>query len=264
MTAANAKPLDVSMQISNVLGTLGYMPAIAIRALAERNFDTLSYHRSSVLKHHGLPGRRKAQKMLAVNLRRQVRSLKAETIEQTAGEGFGVGLSGQTEWGGFLKNLEEGAEIKASSPMAIPFMRPTRFRQLLAAGKLKMISGGRLVEETKGRGQARLGAKSVLWGMLHMRRRQRRLLSYYAQWDLVMAKVLPRYDRDLDLVLTEAGRARIERKLNADAAGRAAARSEMARFLGENPGKHAEARRAAAAVASQVRKFALAPPGGRS
>lgn len=259
--------LDVNMRLSNVLRTLGYMPAIAIRALAERNFDTLSYHRSSVLKHHGLPGRRKAQRMLAANLRRQVRKIKADTIEDVAGEGYAVGLREQNAagWGKFLASLEEGASIKANEPMAVPLpgRQPKKFRELLAAGKLTMIGKGLLVQETKGRGNARLGARTILWGKIILKRKQRALLKFYPQWDAVQGKVSARYDRDMELVMTEAGQARLERTLNANAAGRAAAKTEMQRFLAANPGKHREARTAASKVAQQVRKSALAPKGGK-
>jgi hypothetical protein len=80
------------------------------------------------------------------------------------------------------------------------------------------------------------------------------MLGYYRQWDSVVADELPEYERDLDRVLTEAGRARLERTITIQRSARAAFRAEFARFIADNPGRHAEARRAAVAVAKEVRR----------
>lgn len=258
--------LDIGARMQNVLGTLGSLPPVLLRAMAERNFDTLTHHRQSVLKHHKLPGRRRAQKMLAANLKRYVRDIKSPaSVKDLEGEGFAAQLSGQSKWGDFLRNLEEGGSLSPgeNGRFAVPLIRPKRFRELLAEGRLTLVPGKNiLIEETKGRGAARRGARTIIWGFLLKRRQQRALLGYFDRFDAVVQEESPEYDRDIERSLTAAGRARLDRTISANGAARQAFADEFRRYIGTNPGKFAEARKAAAEVAREVRRAARATKGG--
>ena len=259
--AASQAMLSISVRAQNVLGTLGYMPTVMLAALAERNWDTVSHHRRSVLKHHGLPGKRRAQKMLGANLRRQVqRRDNPQTIDDVRAEGFGVTLPGQHNqgksggWGDFLKNLEEGAEITASDWMAIPTTAKVAvFRKQLAAGKLRIVKRGILIREVGGK-----HARSEFMGVLRFGRSQPAMLGYYRQFDLVVQEEVKEYERDLDRVLTAAGRARLERTITTNRAARDAFRHAFQEFMRDNPGRAAEARKAANEAAKAVRQAAKA------
>ena len=259
--AASKAMLSIGVRAQNVLGTLGYMPTVMLAALAERNWDTVSHHRQSVLKHHGLPGKRRAQKMLGANLRRQVRRRdNPQSIDDVRAEGFGVTLPGQrnegysSSWGDFLQHLEEGAEITASDWMAIPTTgKVAMFRKQLAAGKLRVVKRGILIRDVGGQ-----HARSEFMGVLRFGRTQRPMLGYYRRFDSVVQEAVEQYEKDLDRVLTAAGRARLERTITTNRAARDAFRQAFQEFMRDNPGRAAEARKAANEAAKAVRQAAKA------
>lgn len=254
----------ISMRREAVLGALGYMPTIMLAALAERNFDTVAHQRQSVLKHHGLPAKRRAQKMLASNIVRQVRRRDdPRTIDDVTGEAFAVTQRGQrggantADWGDFLANLEYGADIEASGMMAIPTVGAVKmFRRQLAAGKLMLGPRASLVRKVGGK-----NARSEFVGVLRNTRTQRPMLGFYKRWDEVLAAELPEYERDLDRVLTAAGRAKLERTITVHRAAREAFSRTFHDFITRHPARHADARKAAAAVAKEVRRAGKARKG---
>lgn len=253
-----AKLVELDARIGEAVAAMGLLPAGVHGAFRERIYDLLSHHRDSVLKHHGLPGGRRAQKWLATRLFRFTRAVGGESrIAELMGEGFGAAVSGETFGPGALRQVEFGGTMSGEM-MAIPAGRgranPKEFRRLLALrgarGGLDVAPSGALVREAEGR---RHGLRSELWGVLRRTRRQPRQLGYYARFADVQSRHAERFEADLDRAMTAAGREALAERARDRGLQRGVYVGTLRKYLEQNPGKHAEARRVAAAAARAAR-----------
>jgi hypothetical protein len=262
--SSQPRAFNVDTRIGAVVATLGTVPAVLIDAVAERTFDAVDYHQRTVLKYHRLPAGRRAQRFLAARMFRYGRTTPdPKSLAQVRGESFGVEGRGE-----LLEDLESGATINTQRPMAIPFGPPGARKSRVFYGPLSVgrfdIAGQRgLIVERKAagrRGGASIGERSELVGRLVRRRRQRPLLGFYAAWDRNLPRVTAAFDRDLELVLNEAGRNRLAENILLGRQQRAAARAFLALAPKDRPG----ARRTGGQVRKAVRADGLARAAGGS
>jgi hypothetical protein len=262
-------PFEIRVKMAKVVAQIGLMNPALLGALAEANYDLVNHHRRSILKHHKLPAKSSATRMLAARLHGYGRTRRVpESFADLKAESFAAAKSGQTFGDSLLIDLETGRSISASGPMAIPFAAMTlqggarsaamrRFREQLNSGALKIIRGNLLI-----RREGRKPIKPL--GILVKQRTQRPMLGFYRQWDSVLARHMAKFDRILDLAMTEAGREDLAARAVAAENGRAASRDVYREFINNNPGQHAKARQVAARASAAARKISLANSEGRA
>lgn len=270
--APSTSMLDVQARTAEVVQMLGGMPDVVAFALQEALFDAVNHHRRSVLQHHKMPSKKRGREMLAATLHRYSKrgADRSKPMEMSA-ESFGAAETPQ-----FLLNLERGGQIAASEWMAIPFMgglrtlksgeRVTRanFKKFLTSGKLRAVRSGRgeilLVHHVKARtvkGELR-GGRATIMGILKKSRKQRPLAGFAEQWNRIQPKHLAKFDKILDQAITEAGRMKLARSMEASRAGTRAYYDEQARMLAQAGGQMTpEVRKAANAAAKAARAAAL-------
>lgn len=252
----------VSISVNEVLATLGYVPAALIGALSFRNFDLTSHHRKSVLKYQKFPAGRRAQRMIAAGLHRYGRKRTApEAISDVVGETFAAANSGVLAED-YFKHVEFGGVVRSKEYMAIPLAGGRRgsgpgdkatslFRKLVAEKGFDIRPGGWLTYTTKD------GKKSILMGVLRRQRHQPAVLGFYDQFDKIMPKHLARYERDIGMALTEAGRASLGRRTTAASAAHLAWRSAYREAVAGNGGDRRGAKKVADAAYREAKKDAL-------
>lgn len=256
MTSA-APMVELDARIGEVLAAAANLPPAVLGAFRERVYDLLSHHRSSVLKHHRLPGGRRAQKWLATRLYRFTRAPERPGhAADVYGEGFAAAVSGETFGPDALRRVEFGGTVTSRALMAIPTglgaARRKQFARLLESGALSVTPTGALVRERAGRARDARGARSELWGVLRRSRRQAPALGYEAQFRSVQARHLPKFEADLGRAVTAAGRAALAERARDRGLRRGAYLAALRAYLDQNPRKYAEARRWAAAAARGV------------
>lgn len=243
--------------IGEVMATLGYLPPALAGAIAERNFDLVSHHKRSVLKHHQLPARSSATRFLASRFFVYGRKTKSTPtrIEDAQGESFMAAASGETFGEDRLRVLEEGGTITSNAPMAMPFAPPTAtgwiervFRRGLKAHAFGITPGGLIIRHEAGRG----GMGEVI-GKFIRSRRQRPLLGFFRQFASVMPRHLPKYERAAAMALTAAGREALEHRTTIAEAGSAAYASVLKAQIDAGV-RLTKARRVARAAARDARR----------
>jgi len=277
--APSTSMLDIQARVADVAATLGGIPDAVAAALHEAMFDLVNHHRRSVLKHHGLPSKRRAQKMLAAQLHRYTKRgmERANPIEMSA-ESFGASSTPK-----FLLNLEYGGPIRSDDWMAIPVegglfmnksgerMTHANFRKFLTSNKLRAVSTRRgiLLVKEQSRSKTKTGeikgARTVVYGVLRKSRTQRPMLGFNHAWEKNLPEQLAKFDKILDEAVTEAGRIRLARQQEASRASTAAYYDELERQLAASGGKmNAAVRRAATEAAKAAKARSLARKEGGS
>lgn len=270
--APSTSMLQIQARTAEVVQLLGGLPDVVAFALQEAMFDTVNHHRSSVLKNHKMPSKKRGREMLAATLHRYSKrgNDRAKPMEMSA-ESFGAAETPE-----FLLNLERGGRVTSSDWMAIPIMSGFRtlksgermthanFRKFLASGKLQAIRSSKgeilLVHQAKARvvkGEMR-GERSTIMGVLKKSRTQRPMLGFAEQWNRIQPKHLAKFDKILDQAITEAGRMKLARSMEASRAGTQAYYDEQTRMLATTGGQMtAEVRKAARAAAKAARAASL-------
>lgn len=272
MTALPASParpvVELDVKIAEALAAVALLPAGTQGAFRERIYDLLSHHRLSVLRHHGLPGGRPAQQMLATRLYRYTRAeTKGGRIVELVGEGFAAAESGEIFARGNLALLEHGGTVSSGQPMAIPtgqgrgqfgggLRTHGNFASLLRSRGLDVSPSGALFTST-----ARGGLRTVLWGVLRRSRRQRPVLGYYRQFEDVQRRHVSKFERDLELAMTASGRIALEERAKEKAHRRAVYVATLRKYLEAHPGRLAEANRVAGLAAKAARAQGITRPG---
>jgi hypothetical protein len=222
-TTARGMELRIDARAAEVVAMLGYIPMELLGRFHERTFDLMNHHRRSVLKHHRFPAGRRAQKMLGARLYRYgARTRDPVKIEQLVGESFAVEPSGA--FGDAMRVWERGGTVRTSEAMAIPFFAglsgkggrgarvSAKFRKLLEAGLFDVAKGrGILFEPTVSRRrlkgvEGQTGYRSVIYGAARRRRVQPPVLGFYERFQSILPVHMAKFDRDLSLALTSAGR----------------------------------------------------------
>lgn len=259
------------IDIGPVVATLGGIPPAVAGAISEAHFDLLDHHRRSVIKNvqAKFPGRRSAAKYIATRLFRYGRKrANLEFIEDAQGESFGVSrpdLFGDDNLG----NLEEGRQIDASGYMAVPIAAGLQqrawgatksgvFGKLQKDGKLRVVyRKGRpallVADHEARRGRNAVGERTAVYAVLLKERHQRALLGFYPAFDTVVPRHAEKYDRVIELALTEAGRQKLAQDNTARAAGREAFSLARAQAIAKGLSA-ADARKVAADAAREARK----------
>lgn len=250
--------VEIDVRLGQVLATVALMPAAVQSAFRERLYDLLSHHRLSVLKHHQLPSKRRAQQMLASRTYRYTRADAAGALGGglgVVGEGFLAAESGQTYGRDAFKRLEEGGEVSAREAMIIPVGAGRRLALRDRAAWERLLHGDvDLIRAPSGRmllvrQSIRKGSiKETIYGVLSRRRRQPAQLGYYRQFDSVQGRHVAKLEADLDRAQTAAGQAAIVERA---AEGRRLGEAYLAglrRYLDANPGRLREARAAGVAA----------------
>lgn len=266
--------VGIETNIGEVAATIGYMPAAVAGAMSEAMYNMMDHHKRSILKHHRLPGGRSAQRFLASRLFIRGRRTKEQPtrIEDVEGETFAAAERGETFGGSVFKQLESGARISASKFMAIPieqgrFRRgglrtSALFQRLLERKAFRIVPARKrhvrlLIHEVKAgksRGELR-GERSMVVGVLTMRRTQPAQMGFHSAFDSVANRHLSRLDEVTTKAMTAAGRASLDRRNQLGAGARAAARSAYREAL--DAGKdRAGARKASLDAAREFRKAA--------
>lgn len=253
--------------MAEVVATLGGLPDVVAAALKEATFDAVNHHRRHVLKHNQMPSMAKGgkqgkggQKLLASLLHRYSRaSDNAARPMDISGESFGAAQLDK-----LLENLERGAMITTREAMAIPIdggmatikgqqITHANFRKFLAQRKLDIVPtkrGALLVH--KARASKAQGMRSVVYGILLKRRKQRPLMGFEKAWTTIEARHVAKFDRILEQAITEAGRAKLGKQLEARQADTAAYKAELAKLVAANGGKVSPQIKAAATKAAKA------------
>jgi hypothetical protein len=185
--------------------------------------DMVNHHRGSVLQHNTFPNKRGGQKFIAATSRRYARKRRdgsyRQSIDSLLAESFM--FSGVNE---IHEQFEFGGTVKAANPFVIP-MRGGGGGPLGQAG-LFAAKGFRDDVKGLGRDVAEIvnfpGARGVLveasrshkggtrvaFGWVRTTRRQPAMLNFYKQWDSVIARAMPKFQRDLEAATTTAGQQR--------------------------------------------------------
>lgn len=269
-TMGGGKPgvqLGFSLRLSQVLATVGFMPAALVGSLSERNFQLVDHHRRSVIKRYAGPGGLRAKRAIATRLFRYGSKPNPNSIEDVVGESFAAATQEESLFEKrSLVRLEEGGSYQAKEAMIIPIgagareirggVIPTKqFADALKAHRFRIINTARtrglLVVDYARRGK--VGERSVIMGKIIMGRTQRPLLNFYARFEDVKGKHLAAMEKDVELAMTAAGQAKLQTRLDDKAAERAAYKSALREVLNANPGAFAEAKKAARAAALAVR-----------
>lgn len=267
------------IDIAPVFATLGGIPPAVAGAISEAHFDLLDHHRRSVIKHAqaAFPGRRSAAKYIATRLFRYGRKkANIEFIEDAQGESFGVSrpdLFGDDN----LENLEEGPQISASDYMAVPIAAGLQqrawgttksgvFGKLQKDGKLQIVyrkgKPALLVAEHEARrGRNAVGERTAVYAVLIKQRHQRALLAFYPTFDSIVPRHADKYDRVIELALTEAGRQKLATDNTARNAGREAFAIARAEALAKGLSS-SDARKVAADASREARKAVRSAGGG--
>lgn len=269
MTRAVAQ---VQFNAAEVIATIGALPAIAPAVIAERHKDAVDHHQRGLLKdaRTNFPGGRGAQKFLAARLSGYGRTTGSQLptkMSQARGESFAV--EGRD---GLLETLEEGGTRSAREPMAIPLVKRYQGSRNLAkweadlqSGKFDVIpSRGLLVDvRSAGRvGGSRAGFRSEIVGMLRRQTTVRAMLGFFRRWETILPRVKAKYDRDIEKMLTAAGRAGLEARVKTNENAVKATRAAEKQYLKANPADAKGARKAGRQAARLVRADAL-DKGGR-
>jgi hypothetical protein len=260
--------------------TLAMTRDLAPVVIAERNIDVLSHHRSGVLKDasKNFERGRGAQRFLAPRLKRFGRTTGGQLptfLSQARGESFG------TERDGVLEGLEEGGPQNTNESMAVPIAAKyrgarggARFREKLERNQFVLVGSRGLLIDPDDRKQSE---RTEIAGILTKRITRKPRLGFFKRWDMIRPKALAKYERDLDLLTTEAGRGQLKSKLASDritravtpqvvAAALAAGEREYQSYIkanpGDVPGARAAKRRAAKAVRRNLLERAVGEAGG--
>jgi hypothetical protein len=223
--------------LTELLETVWSIPPCLAAVYGEINFDLLSHARLGILKDAktNFPRGRPAQQMLAASLHRYGRVVDVPTeLKDARGEIFaaGGGFGALDDQHKAIENLEYGATITSSTPMAVPIGFATqskanrvKFSELLRAGGFGIIAragknpllvthegdGPELRRKDGGDGFQR--ARTVIWGYLTRKRVQKPLLTFRARVASSWEKKKPEYDRGAALAMTEAGRAKLTQRV---------------------------------------------------
>lgn len=248
--------------LGEVLATVSLLPSAVQASFRERLYDALSHHRLSVLKHHQLPGGRRAQRMIASRTYRYTKPGEGAAV---MGEGFAAAETGSTFGPAALLQLERGGDIAAGEGMIVPVGAGRRLAQRDRAAWERLLRGdvdlvrapsGRmlLVRHTLGKhSDGTGGVKETIYGVMTRRRRQPAQLGFYRQWESVEARHVAKMDADLGRAVTAAGQAAlVERAAESRVLG-AAYVDGLRRYLAVNPGKLREARAAGALARKAAR-----------
>lgn len=255
---------SISADVSAVVAQIGYLPPALTGALAYENYNLVDHHRRSVLKHHKLPGGKAAQRFLASRLHRYGSKKDPTELADLVGESFAAAQTGKTFGRERFRKLEEGGERTTSRWFAVPIgalqlkspgarsAAYRRFREQLSAHMLVVVGKGLLIRRDAHDQGAKTKVVKII-GKLVRARREQPMLGFQEQFDRVLPGHMARYDKALDLAMTEAGRDRLARDLQTRARGAAAYRAVYDQFLNANAGKFSEARRVAKAAAKAAR-----------
>lgn len=275
-------------RLEEVVATVGFVPAGLIGALGEQIYDHMAHHRQAVIKHSrgnfnspSRAGRMIASRLFAYGRKRP----NPTSLTELQGESFAAGLARPAAGRGDvpfrldarqLRLMETGGTVNTRDQMAIPILeganeagpykgqwRPAAWRALQQGRTDVVQRPGRpplLIEEaeTVNRRRGVYGVRSRIIGVLVRRRQQRPVLGFYAQAGRILPRHLPRYDRVIDLAMTEAGRAALDLQHRAITAGSEAYAGTLDQYLTADPGNHRKARQVARQAAAAARRRALA------
>lgn len=245
--------LDVQIDASSVIATLGYFPAAAVRALHVRMIDLLSHHRRSVAKHHKFPAGRRAQRMLFARLSAKYATERHPTrIEQLVGTSFSRPAKTEPFSRDIMPTWNEPQQVNASESFVIPFgyglatggltgnagfTRGAKaakvFREIFRAGGqhtgrelhfvrtssgkvlavLETVQGEKSVRRVKGVRTQKEGSSFQVIGVVARARRQPAMIDFFGEFDRIQAKHTAKMDRDMGMALTVAGRAKLTKSI---------------------------------------------------
>lgn len=235
MSRAGSKTLDLETKVGEVVAQIGFLPAALIAILRVRNFDMMDHHRRTTATKSGLHNADRARRFIFSRMFRYGAKVKNPLkIEDVQGESF---LASREKSKGFpldqrfFENLEFGGPVNSRQPMAIPILaglqkgpygtmptaRFTRGVKDRSFDLVKAKSGKTLLIDVQQR-RGNLGMRSVIVGVLARRRQQRPLLGFFKAWDAILPRHLAKYEKVMDLAMTEAGRQSIARQLDAELA----------------------------------------------
>ncbi|MBY0261987.1 MAG: hypothetical protein K2Q20_06565 [Phycisphaerales bacterium] len=287
LTMGRGASVEVDVDVSEVMATLGVLPSAMLGSLWFRNVDLLSHHRRAVIKNaqttwpagnSGFGGGKGPRKFVAALTRWYPGRIKNPTrLEQVAGEAFAFGEDAR------MATLEFGGKISSREPMLIPFAavkgqtvsaaRRKEVVAMLRRGVLNLNPKTGLLYADYAATRT-MGARSVPVGVLRRSRVQRPILGFFRQFDLLWARHSPLYDQVIENALQGVEVAIKDMKLLSEKydrrgprGGRTDVRREVDRLVnrivdGTRPGTASAARAAklASKVAARVSLAGSLPP----
>ena len=277
VSAPSTKDAGITLAIEDVLASVGFLPSALVGSLSERQFQLVDHHRRKTIKSYTGPGGRRAQKLIALRLSRYGSKPGASVISDLTGESFATRAKEGPLSGRAIERLEEGGNVTTAEPMIVPIgagareirggVMPTKqFVDAVKGRRFRFVKTARgvlAVVTYAGRGRqlflgaptrlTRVGEKSVVLGILSKKRKQRKLLNFFDTFDAVRPKHEAAMAKDLDLAMTSAGRAKLQKRLDGRVAERAAYKAAMAQVLAGDAKAFGPAKKAARAAALAVR-----------
>jgi hypothetical protein len=275
-----AVPIDITARVGEVVATLGYLPPALAAALRTRFADYVAHHKLAVVKRAGekFEAKDRARRMVASRMfgygSRKRDSLMLEDVN---GESFFASRDGVAQLSrDAILTMEKGGRVVGSGLMAIPIGqgpgtgRPFSGvfanravwtgkgnKSLLDPKKYAVVKGPNgallIVKKAKGRRGGADGAEAPVVGVLLPSRDAKARLGFYDEAKRIAPRHAAKVDADVELAMTEAGRAALQEKDRVDKAAKEGASAAFRQFLDRNPGKFARARAVGAAASRVVR-----------
>lgn len=195
--------------LRSVVEAVGTVPPALAGVIAEINFDTVNYHRSSLLKRakREWPAGVGAQRFLAHRLGgygRKTRGSYPTSIAQATGESFvKPSMGGDRSYMGFV---ETGGTVSSGSDrFAVPIEALKKrgrsrseailkFNAALRAGRYVITKSGLIIDDSNKR-------RTVIKGVFRRSRRQRALLGFFAEWERIWPKQSAKYNQAADIAI---------------------------------------------------------------
>jgi hypothetical protein len=287
LLATRTVDLSVGLAFGEAVA-LGVMPGLLVQVFKHRAFDLSSHHRRSVLRHHRMPGKRRAQKLLAHFLHRYHVPGKGVSgvnflreARRRAGGLYGLHESfvagGGDEYGqGYWLRLEHGGVNRTARPMAILFRARNRTAADLKAHRDRLLAraytitptGLLVLDKSKITRRGRYAARSrtEIYGVLRKQATTAPMLGFQERFDSVYPRHLHLLDRDLDIAVAAAQRGGIGPRIVQAGSEETFARQLLNRNQRKGIETHEEAyfRTIQAGVGARMRANRIAPDGPES
>lgn len=275
--ATRRNMLELGADLEPVLRAFGHIPPALAGALASRFFQMMDHHRRAVIKYHQMPSGKDGMRMLGAGLHRYGRKSRdvPTSIDDAQGESFASLGSNPGVGRDFFKNLQDGADITSGAPMAVPIgyaalkgvgrrVAMRRFYETLRTRGYIVTKSGYLIDPSGGmyagsgdqmtvNRKLNRNARTTLIGKLVRRRRQRKLLGFYEQFDRVWPKHFAKMESDIAVAMKAGGIDKLERRNQTERLATIVFKEAKAAYLGNNPGQVKDAVKVAKAAAAAVR-----------
>lgn len=203
--------LSVTVDTSAAHGMLAAVEPVAAVLMAALHWDTIKYHKLTILKRAGnqWPGGRQGQKFLAMRLKgygsKAAKGQRPMTMAQAQGESFARGTIGDNSE--YMSLLETGGEVAVTAvPIAALKAKGMRRSAMLADFKKKL--GERAYTITRsGLIIERLKRRSVIVGVIKNSRRQRAILGFHSSFGSIWPKQQTKYNRLIELMVRSISKA---------------------------------------------------------